>query len=179
MNLTLKQINVYAISILLTLSGVAKMPDDFEFYSIGLRVGTATEGQDVENLEIVSEWNTPWHLQINDSIDLNIFIEASGGILNGSTTTEGIFTVRSGIRVSHDAIPLSLVLSSGPSVLTGHTFDAFDLGGNFQFTTGIGLDLDLSANLRLAYRFQHTSNAGIYDFNPGLDAHTLSFMYLF
>lgn len=46
-----------------------------------------------------------------------------------------------------------------------HTF-------NFSPQIGVGVDIRLLGNLalNLAYRFRHTSNAGIYDENPGVNS---------
>lgn len=64
-------------------------------------------------------------------------------------------------------------------MLSRHDFGSKDFGELFQFTSHIGLNLDLWEHLRLGYRFQHMSNAGLSGHNPGLNLHMLSMSYLF
>lgn len=151
----------------------------FTFESFGIRGGTATGGQDLENLEAVARWITPWSFDLGAEFNLNILIEASAGILDGTTETEGVFTLRPAGRISYKEWPVSLYFASGPTLLTGHRFRDFDLGGNFQFTSGLGVDFHLSEKWEIGYRFQHTSNAGIDAPNPGLDSHTLAIMFYY
>lgn len=68
-------------------------------------------------------------------------------------------------------------LEGGVGVLR-HDFEGYKLGGGFNFTQmlGAGLAARIGADwsLRLGYRYRHSSNAGLYEENRGLD--TQSFM---
>ena len=83
------------------------------------------------------------------------------------------------LTLKREKFPLSLELGVSPTVLTRTEFTSKDLGFPFQFTTQVGLNLDLSAHIRLTYRFQHMSNADIAQPNPGLNLHVLGLSYLF
>ena len=54
-----------------------------------------------------------------------------------------------------------------------------DLGSELQFITSIGFDWELSPRWILGYRWQHISNAGVRDRNPGLNLNTISVGFRF
>lgn len=54
-----------------------------------------------------------------------------------------------------------------------------DLGGKFQFTSYVAAVWQLSPRLAAALRLQHTSNAGIYNENPGLDLQLIELRFRF
>ncbi|GEM_PF-422174 len=56
-----------------------------------------------------------------------------------------------------------------PTLLSDYESDNRSLGGPFEFTSHIGLRWQPEADWYLGARIQHTSNAGIYDTNPGVD----------
>lgn len=61
--------------------------------------------------------------------------------------------------------------------LSEHELGNRDLGGLFQFTSHLGFAWHFNAHLAAALRLQHTSNARIYDNNPGLDLQMLELRY--
>ena len=65
-----------------------------------------------------------------------------------------------------------------PTVLDEHVFGSDDYGGFQQFTSHLGIALKI-APFMCSYRYQHTSNAGIYDSNDGLNLHLFGIGYRF
>lgn len=59
-----------------------------------------------------------------------------------------------------------------PTLLSDHKFGQDDLGGPIQFSTHIGTSLSLNP-MTINYRYQHISNAELYDTNPGIDLHMI------
>ncbi len=74
---------------------------------------------------------------------------------------------------------LSLTAGWQPTWLSRSTFDGRDLGGRFQFTSHVGLRWRPGRRLSIGYSLSHTSNAGIYEENPGVDMQALEFGYRF
>jgi hypothetical protein len=74
-----------------------------------------------------------------------------------------------------------ILLDGGISaaLLSEHQFGRENFGGPIQFVSHVGISFKLSANLGLGYRFQHMSNASIYNRNPGLELHMLELSYFF
>jgi lipid A 3-O-deacylase len=50
-----------------------------------------------------------------------------------------------------------------------HEGNSKNLGGNFQFRTGLELAYEMADESRIGLRMTHLSNAGIYDYNPGAE----------
>ena len=63
-------------------------------------------------------------------------------------------------------------------LLDEHVFGSDDYGGFQQFTSHLGIALKI-APFMCSYRYQHTSNAGIYDSNDGLNLHLFGIGYRF
>lgn len=55
--------------------------------------------------------------------------------------------------------------------------DGRELGGPLEFRSGIELSRRLGASTRLGLSFDHLSNAGIYDRNPGTESLVLTFSW--
>jgi len=70
---------------------------------------------------------------------------------------------------------------SHPTYVGKSQFGGKPLGGNFFFTSflGLGAYLDRQRKTCLLLRYQHTSNAGLSNSNPGVDMLGLTFSYHF
>lgn len=71
--------------------------------------------------------------------------------------------------------------ASHPTYVSRSDFAGKDLGGSFHFTSSLGLGayLDQERKTSLMLRYQHTSNAGLTNNNPGVDMLALRFSYHF
>jgi hypothetical protein len=65
-----------------------------------------------------------------------------------------------------------------PTWLFDPTYGDDDFGGGLQFTSHVGLAFNWR-QIVLNYRLQHTSNAGVYDNNPGLNLQMVGLGYRF
>ncbi|MEE8345139.1 MAG: acyloxyacyl hydrolase [Woeseiaceae bacterium] len=72
-------------------------------------------------------------------------------------------------------------IGSHPTYVSKSQFGGKPLGGKFFFTSflGLGAYLDRQRHTCLLLRYQHTSNAGLSNSNPGVDMLGLSFSYHF
>lgn len=68
--------------------------------------------------------------------------------------------------------PVAVEVGFRPAWLYDHNYGTEDFGGDLQFSSHAGVALRFS-RLVVSYRYQHLSNAGIYDSNDGLDLHLL------
>lgn len=57
-----------------------------------------------------------------------------------------------------------------PTWLVDHSYGSDDFGGGMQFSSHGGIAVHIDPVV-ISYRYQHTSNASIYDDNDGLDLH--------
>lgn len=62
-----------------------------------------------------------------------------------------------------------LTLGIQPTLFSNYESDNRNLGGPFEFTSHIGVRWQSNPDWYIGARVQHTSNAGIYDSNPGVD----------
>jgi lipid A 3-O-deacylase len=66
-----------------------------------------------------------------------------------------------------------------PTYIGLSKFGTEDFGESFQFTSEIGVSLNFCNRWTVGYRFQHMSNAGISNENPGLNTHTVELGFRF
>ena len=83
------------------------------------------------------------------------------------------------LAVGWEGFPISVEGGSGPTILSRSEFETKDFGDPVQFTSHIGLYWDITKHWRAGYRFQHMSNAGISQDNPGINLHMLALSYRF
>lgn len=69
----------------------------------------------------------------------------------------------------------SFVLSPQTSIGAYEKGDSKELGGTFQFMSGLGLSWEFADCSRLGFRYQHISNANLHDKNPGADILLLNY----
>lgn len=69
----------------------------------------------------------------------------------------------------------SFVLSPQTSIAAFEQGRSKDLGGTFQFMSGLGLSWEFADHSRLGFRYQHISNANLHDKNPGADILLLNY----
>lgn len=165
---------------LLTFSPLSAESGAFGFDRLGFRAGIDGESDaDIENYEVYGVMKTPWHWDLQDDRTLVFEFEWSAGVLDGEGETAGLFKLAPQLRFQTPKLPIEIVVSSGPSLITEDEFDELDLGGAFQFTSTAGIDWQIDESWTVGYRFQHISNAHIYDENDGLNLHSLSVDFRF
>lgn len=152
--------------------------EDYTFTEAGIRAGVDFESQvNLTSYEVFGTLSSPWSWELSEDLTLDLSFEIAVGALTGEGVTAGYARVAPTLELFFGDFPVSIVLSSGPSLYTEDTFDHFDFGGNFQFTSALGLEWQVNEDWAVGYRIQHSSNAGIKSHNPGLDMHTLSVGY--
>jgi hypothetical protein len=165
----------------LTSSG-SLLGQEMRWESIGARFGFNPSGGaagDFYQAETCAHWVLPWNWHLDSLWRLQTGLDAAGGLLGEHSIEAAIFSAGPTLNVIREKLPLSLEFGISPTVLTRTHFSSKDLGFPFQFTSHAGLNLDVSAHVRLTYRFQHMSNAAIAHPNPGLNLHLLGVSYLF
>lgn len=72
-------------------------------------------------------------------------------------------------------------IGTAPTLLSEDELDGEDIGGRFHMTSHVmlGFELDRRERWRAGLRLQHTSNAGLQDDNPGIDALLFELRYRF
>ncbi|AQV97659.1 acyloxyacyl hydrolase [Cupriavidus necator] len=127
-------------------------------------------------------WGNPQGWQVDLQWEVNVAHWRSTSDNNPNNLWE--FGASPVVRVAwwrHTWVPF-VELSVGPRLLTGtRTSDDHVISSAFQFSeyAGIGLTVGKNRNFTAGYRFQHLSNAGIKEPNPGTTFHVIYLRYHF
>ncbi|MCG6944133.1 MAG: acyloxyacyl hydrolase [Deltaproteobacteria bacterium] len=152
-----------------------------DWIAVGLRAGlSATDGsENFEQYEMFATHGLPWSWQLTPGWFLSTNINLSAGALRGGGETGFIGSVGPSVTLSmvQDLILLDGGISA--ALLSEHKFGQENFGGPIQFVSHVGIRFKLGGNLGVGYRFQHMSNASIYNRNPGLELHMLELSYFF
>ncbi|MGC9943372.1 MAG: acyloxyacyl hydrolase [Verrucomicrobiota bacterium] len=159
----------------------ANRGDAQDFLSIGTRGGTSLNmnGRSFQQAEMFADLNVPITWKFCSDWRLQPRFDISGGWLGGEHTDAFVATFGPEIELRKGRFPITLEGGSSPTVLTKDRFGGENFGDHVQFTSHIGLNWYLTEHFSLGYRFQHMSNAGLGNPNPGLNMNVFSFTYHF
>ncbi|HEY5914930.1 MAG TPA: acyloxyacyl hydrolase [Verrucomicrobiae bacterium] len=143
------------------------------FDSAGLRAGvTANEsGTAFHQVETVAKWDTPLDWDFGQGWWMKLQASVSAGWLGDPGHDAFIGTAGPGALLGCGVFPVTFEGGLSPTFLSQPDFGTKNLGSNAQFTSYAGLNFHLGSTVRLSYRFQHMSNAGLSSHNPGLNLH--------
>ncbi|MFZ7126310.1 MAG: acyloxyacyl hydrolase [Desulfobacterales bacterium] len=133
----------------------------FHLYEIDGRVG----------LEPYFTWGGGW--------SLGPALVASAGVLHAGGEDSLIVGVGPRLELKFPDDRLTAFATFRPGVMTRHEFGEEDLGGVFIVSLDVGIHYAIGGRLILGYVYQHSSNAGIYDENPGVNFHSLQLGWRF
>jgi lipid A 3-O-deacylase len=170
-----------AVIFLWVAAGTGGWAQEFSLESAGARFGipAGSSGQQFLQAEAFVNWNLPWRWDLGAQWRLDTRLDLSAGWLGAGSIQAALGTLGPSLVLHRAAFPVSLEASISPTLLsTGH-FESKNFGTPFQFATHTGLNWDFAPHLRLGYRFQHMSNAGLSSHNPGLNLHLFGLSYFF
>ncbi len=153
----------------------------FELDSAGVRAGFSANrsGAAFHQVDAELNANTPWSWDLGGDWWLKVQGEASAGWLGDPGHNAFIASVGPCAVLGHNNLPVSLDGGMSPTFLGHPDFGTKNFGGNAQFTTHAGVNVDIGCAFRVSYRFQHMSNAGLDVHNPGLNLHVFGVSYRF
>ena len=149
---------------------------------IGLRggfdVGRSNIDENYDAVELYFFRGPPWGARLigNTTLSTRFDLGATyleGGDDEGAMLAAGIDLV---LGLWHNRVELEVGFR--PTWMFDHEYGDDDFGGGMQFSSHAGLAVNWH-RVVLSYRIHHTSNAGIYDENPGLDLHMFGLGYRF
>ncbi|MBC8189973.1 MAG: hypothetical protein H8E75_06015 [Puniceicoccaceae bacterium] len=147
-------LTLFAIFGLLSARGLAAQGTESFFAEAGLRAGVDAErGINLVSYELFGEIDMDWSWNLSDSLRLNLNIETAIGGLYGESE-HAVYGRMAPIAKLHlGDSPVTIVLSSGPSFYSKDTYDDYDIGGHFEFTTSDRSDHRHPRDDRLLHRF--------------------------
>jgi hypothetical protein len=160
---------------------ISPAADPIRLESAGARFGVpANESSgDFHSVEAFLNLDLPWNWDLGHEWKLKSRSDASAGYLGESSLGAAIITLGPSLELGRNQLPLSLEGGVSPAYISRSEFDTKNFGINFQFISHAGLNFDISNRIRIGYRFQHMSNAGFSDRNPGLNLHLFGIGYRF
>jgi hypothetical protein len=155
--------------------------EDFRLESVGTRFGLFHDGANAHfyQAEAFANCDLPWSWSLGADWRLQSRMDGSLGWLGQSGVNAAIATCGPSLIAARKTFPISFELGVSPTILSRHDFPSKDLGQLFQFTSHAGINFDVWRRFRLGYRFEHMSNGGFSQPNPGLNLNLFSVSYLF
>ena len=169
---------VFCLLIILPLDSV--FGKDSSPFEMGLREGIASPDEGpFRKDELIGSFVLPAGSRSSSAFLLSPQIDATAGVLRRGDEKGFIGSVGPGLALGWKGWPVFLMLGARAALLGEQEYKDKDFGGRLQFIEDIGLNIRLNQDLEAGYRFQHMSNAFIYDTNPGLNMHIFEFRYSF
>jgi len=133
-------------------------------------VDTLDENENFLAGEIYYLYTLPWQKQLSPGVNLFTRLDAGLAYLRADSRSGGWLAVGGDVVLSFREGVWELEYGFRPTWLFESDLGGDDFGGPIQFSNHLGATLNRGP-VALSYRFQHISNASLYDDNPGLDLH--------
>jgi len=149
--------------------------------TIGFRTGTSENEMrgSFNQYEIFIARALPLDIIISSKVALRPRMEVSIASLVGESKTGYYSTVGTITTVDFANNPISIEVGSSFTFLNKYEYEQVNIGGLFHFISHIGISLKLYQHIRTTFRFQHMSNAGIRQPNPGINLNIWEINYSF
>lgn len=123
-------------------------------------------------VEVYCLRNLPWQKEIAPGVRVYTRLDLGAAYLDGDAKDGG--WISAGGDIVFSLLDGAFELEAGwrPAWLLEHEYGHDNFGGGFQFISHAGATVNMGRTT-VNYRFQHISNAGLYDENPGLQMHML------
>jgi hypothetical protein len=158
-------------------SGSPFVPDEVSF-----RFGFSATNVDYRFREY--RVGTDWNFTLPETWTGNWLVVPQIDLSAGCLTSKGghaafVTSVGPALTIGYKDFPIVLEASCCPTFISLHDFGGIDMGSSFQFTSNIGLRWYITPDFGIGYRFQHMSNGGVTDINPGMELHVVSVSWRF
>lgn len=170
-----------AAAIVLAASLGAAQAQNTSLESAGTLFGASatSNAHDFHQVDAFLNVSLPWRWDLGKDWFVQTRFDFSAGWLGWTEADTAVITMGPSFLFRRESVPLSFEGGIGPTILSRYDLISKNFGEPLQFTTYAGFNLDFGKHFRVGYRFQHMSNAGINEHNPGLNLHMLKISYLF
>ena len=114
---------------------------------------------------------------LNEDLFRDSFLGKIRPVTGFMMTADSATYFYTGVQAEYEIGKLNLTPSFSPGYYT--TGDGKDLGSPLEFKTEVQLSLELLPGSKLGYSYNHVSNAGLGDKNPGANSYMFNFMKSF
>ena len=113
----------------------------------------------------------------NEDLFKDTFLGKISPITGFMMTADSATYLYTGVQAEYEIGKLNLTPSFSPGYYA--TGDGKDLGSPLEFKTEVQLSLELFSGSKLGYSYNHVSNGGLGDKNPGANSYMFNFMKSF
>ena len=113
----------------------------------------------------------------NEDLFKDTFLGKISPITGFMMTADSATYLYTGVQAEYEIGKLNFTPSFSPGYYT--TGDGKDLGSPLEFKTEVQLSLELLPGSKLGYSYNHVSNGGLGDKNPGANSYMFNFMKSF
>ena len=158
---------------------------DWDRLTVGMRgaFSASSYNDPFVQVETFANWDLParrpWRFESESGYYVRMRLDAAAGWLTGQSENAFVASAGPSFLLGKAKFPVAIEIGSSPTILSRYRFGRTDLGFPFQFTSHLGVVLELGSHVTFAYRIQHMSNAGLGRHNPGLDLHSVGVGYRF
>ncbi len=168
------------------------VPEDFSLFHIplvgniqdfGFRMASADGGKfnDLTQQAFFVDFRLPWTWSPWTNFTASPILAFEIGRFNQGSENRYFASLGPTLRLAADRwrVPLFMDLGLSPTVIDGSTYGDQDFGTSFNFTSHIALGLRFgrTKNHVVKLRYQHISNGGINNINPGVNMVGIDFSF--
>ena len=151
-------------------------------FSTGVRGGVSFNdgGQKFYQGEAFARISTQsWQWNMSTNWYLLPEVDFAAGCLTDGHNDAFIGSLGPVIEIGTKKFPVKLEFGLSPTYMSRYSFGAKNFGQDWQFSSHIGLNWEITKRFTVAWRIQHMSNGGLASPNGGLDTQMLSFSFKF
>jgi len=148
---------------------------------VGVRHATAVGDTfgDLTQQAAYIDFRLPWYFVTAGGLHISPRLTLEGGRFENGGDDRLFASLGPAVRLSNPRWRLPLVLDAGisPTFIDGSEYDGREFGTSINFTSHLALGLELGERnrYRIDLRFQHISNGGLNDDNPGVNMFGIGF----
>ena len=146
----------------------ADEPKSYDSHQLNFFSGVFDMTNEAKNSELFGVQHS------NEDLFKDTFLGKISPITGFMMTAASATYLYTGVQAEYEIGKLNLTPSFSPGYYT--TGDGKDLGSPLEFKTEVQLSLELFPGSKLGYSYNHVSNAGLGDKNPGANSYMFNFM---
>lgn len=162
--------------------GLFELPIIGSLDSFGIRYASARSNfEGLSQQALFADFRTPWAWSTWGETTTSLRLSFEAGRFLRNSEKRYFASFGPGIRIASDRweAPLFLDLGLSPTVIGGSTYGDGNLGRSLNFTShiGVGMKFGRTKQHEVKLRYQHISNGGLDEVNPGVNMIGLDFVF--
>ncbi len=164
-------------------AGLFSLPLLGTFESLGFRFATADGGKfnGLTQQAFFADFSLPWRWTTWKNVSIAPRLTVEAGRFESGSEHRFFASFGPSVRLTSDAhrVPLFVDVGISPTVINGSQYGDNDFGtsSNFTLHVALGLRFGRTKNQVVKLRYQHISNGGINNTNPGVNMVGIDFSF--